>query len=111
MRYIAVGGMPLDLTLKAETEAAFGLGLSNSYGMSEISPITRSRFAGKGASVGEPQPGISIRIVREDGGDAEPGEAGEIWVKGPNLMLGYCDEVPSQSIRCPDGFITTAISA
>lgn len=108
LRFIAVGGMPLDLTLKAQIEEAFGLELGNSYGMTEIAPITRSRGATIGRSVGVVQPGIEIRIVREDGNDAAIGEPGEIWVKGPNLMLGYYkNELTNDEVRRPGGFMTT----
>lgn len=108
LRFIAVGGMPLDLTLKAQIEEAFGLEIGNSYGMTEISPITRSPGATVGRTVGVPQPGIEIRIVREDGEDAAADEPGEIWVKGPNLMLGYYkNESANDDVRRPDGFMTT----
>lgn len=108
LRFIAVGGMPLDLTLKAQIEDAFGLEIGNSYGMTEISPITRSPGATVGRTVGVPQPGIEIRVVREDGKDAAIGEPGEIWVKGPNLMLGYYKNEPANNdVRRPDGFMTT----
>ncbi len=56
LRFIAVGGMPLDLTLKAKIEDAFGLQIGNSYGMTEMAPITRSPGATVGSTAGEPQP-------------------------------------------------------
>jgi acyl-CoA synthetase (AMP-forming)/AMP-acid ligase II len=108
LRFIGVGGMPLDLTLKAQIEDAFGLEIGNSYGMTEIAPITRSRGGAIGRTVGVVQPGIKLRIVREDGKDAAIGEAGEIWVKGPNLMLGYYkNDAANNEVQRPDGFITT----
>jgi acyl-CoA synthetase (AMP-forming)/AMP-acid ligase II len=108
LRFIGVGGMPLDLTLKAQIEDAFGLVVGNSYGMTEIAPITRSRGGTIGRTVGIVQPGINLRIVREDGEDAAIGEAGEIWVKGPNLMLGYYkNDAANNDVRRPGGFIST----
>lgn len=108
LRFIAVGGMPLDLTLKSQIEEAFGLEIGNSYGMTEISPITRSPGATVGRTVGVTQPGITIRIMREDGQSAAINEPGEIWVKGPNLMLGYYkNDAANEDVRRPDGFMTT----
>lgn len=108
LRFIAVGGMPLDPTLKEQIETAFGLQLGNSYGMTEMAPVTRSRGATVGRTVGVVQPGIEIRLVRDDGTPAAFDEPGEIWVKGPNLMLGYYrNDQANADIRRADGFIST----
>ncbi|KPF73744.1 hypothetical protein IP88_08830 [alpha proteobacterium AAP81b] len=40
-------------------------------------------------AIGRPIPGVSIRLVDEDGGDVAPGEAGEMLVRSPAVMLGY----------------------
>ena len=89
LRIIATAGAPLDLALKARIEEAFGLKMGNSYGMTECNPVARSSGGVDTNEVGEVQPGLEIRIVREDGQDATSDESGEIWVKGPPRMLGY----------------------
>jgi long-chain acyl-CoA synthetase len=89
LRIIATAGAPLDLALKARIEEAFGLKMGNSYGMTECNPVARSSGGVDTNEVGEVQPGLEIRIVREDGQDAASDESGEIWVKGPPRMLGY----------------------
>src|SRR5882724_6545397 len=89
LRIIATAGAPLDLALKARIEEAFGLKMGNSYGMTECNPVARSSGGVDTNEVGEVQPGLQIRIVREDGQDAASDESGEIWVKGPPRMLGY----------------------
>ncbi len=100
--------MPLDLTLKAQIEEAFGLEIGNSYGMTESLRSRDPPGATVGRTVGVPQPGIDIRIVREDGKNAAAGEPGEIWVKGPNLMLGYYkNDLANDEVRRPGGFMTT----
>jgi fatty-acyl-CoA synthase len=43
----------------------------------------------KAGSAGLPAPGIGARIVGADGRDVQPGEAGELLLKGPNLFSGY----------------------
>jgi acyl-CoA synthetase (AMP-forming)/AMP-acid ligase II len=40
-------------------------------------------------SVGISMPNQEAWIVRDDGGRAEPGEVGELVVRGPNVMRGY----------------------
>lgn len=108
LRVAAVAGAPLDLLLKAEVEEALGVGVSNSYGMTEIVPITRSRGPIAEDSVGQVQPGIEIRLVRPDGSDAEVGEPGEVWARGPTRMIGYYknDAANADVIRTGD-FIAT----
>ena len=40
-------------------------------------------------SSGIPIPGTLFKILREDGGEAEPGEVGEIYVSGANILDSY----------------------
>ncbi|CZT50186.1 uncharacterized protein RSE6_11126 [Rhynchosporium secalis] len=41
------------------------------------------------ASLGQPIPGIQMRIVRSDGSSAHPGESGELQISGAVLFPGY----------------------
>ncbi|HEY8458567.1 MAG TPA: AMP-binding protein [Actinopolymorphaceae bacterium] len=43
----------------------------------------------KAGSVGAPVPGVELRIVDDTGADVEPGDPGEILVRGDNLFSGY----------------------
>lgn len=42
-------------------------------------------------SAGTLMPGIEARVINSDGGDAKPGEKGELVVKGPSMAIGYLD--------------------
>jgi len=61
------------------------------YGLTEgfITILDVNDAARKAGSVGVPPPFFSMRIVREDGTDADVGEIGEIIGRGPILMSGY----------------------
>jgi long-chain acyl-CoA synthetase len=95
LRFIYAGGSPLDPSLKRQVEQVFGLPLHNGYGMTESSPTisqTRLDAPRTDTSVGSAIPGVEVRIVDEAGLDMAPGEAGELWVRGPNVMKGYYRE-------------------
>ncbi|WP_256330373.1 class I adenylate-forming enzyme family protein [Variovorax sp. YR216] len=92
LRSIGVAGAPLDLTLKQQTEAAFGLPLHNGYGITECSPtisFTRMGDPRADTTVGPVIPGVDVRLVGQEGAEVPSGEVGELHVKGPNVMLGY----------------------
>ncbi|WGS51858.1 AMP-binding protein [Paraburkholderia sp. D15] len=92
LRFAYSGGSPLDAALKAQVEAAYGLPLHNGYGMTESSPTVSQTMLDRprgDCSVGEVIPGVEVRFVGLDGAEAAPGEIGELWVRGPNVMLGY----------------------
>ncbi len=95
LRFIYVGGSPLDATLKESVERLFKRTLHNGYGMTESSPTisqTRIDAPRRDTSVGSVIPGIDVRIVDAAGVDVPAGEPGELWVRGPNVMKGYYRE-------------------
>ncbi|HEY7629032.1 MAG TPA: AMP-binding protein [Ilumatobacteraceae bacterium] len=88
----------------------FGIDLAEGYGLTEASPIVTSS-AGlplKVGSVGKVLDGITVRLVDDDDEDVLMGDAGEIWVKGPNVFQGYLDD-PAQTARVltDDGWLRT----
>jgi acyl-CoA synthetase (AMP-forming)/AMP-acid ligase II len=92
LRSLAVAGAPLDLTLKSQIEAEFGLPLLNGYGITECAPGISSVRASASRSdnaVGPLIAGIEARLVKPGGGAVAPGEVGELHVRGPNVMRGY----------------------
>jgi long-chain acyl-CoA synthetase len=92
LRSMAVAGAPLDLTLKSQIEAEFGLPLLNGYGITECAPGISSVRASAPRSdnaVGPLIAGIEARLVKPGGGDVAPGKVGELHVRGPNVMCGY----------------------
>jgi long-chain acyl-CoA synthetase len=92
LRFISALGAPLDLALKEGTERLFGLTLHNGYGITECSPAIAMTGPGRprrDESVGEPIPGIEVRLLGPDRRPVAPGEVGEIHVRSPGLMQGY----------------------
>ena len=66
-------------------EIAEGYGCTETAGIISTSPLGQVRAG----SVGRPAPGAEVRIELPDGMAAEPGQDGEICVRGPVLMSGY----------------------
>jgi long-chain acyl-CoA synthetase len=95
VRHAFAGFAPLPLKVKREFEARYGVRVIENYGLSETLFVTaRSSGAlGDGSGyVGEPLPGIQLRIVSAEGEPVALGEAGEVQILTPDLMAGYLDE-------------------
>jgi len=111
LRYLSAGGAPLDLSLKSRVEKVFGLALNNGYGLTECAPTVSQTLIGEPRSddsVGPPLPGLEIRIVDNDYRDVEPGDVGEMWVRGPNVMAGYYrNEKATAEVLTDDGWLRT----
>lgn len=83
------------------------------YGLTEAAPIvtvaaTSGETLWKENALGWPVWYNRVRLVRGDGTDAPAGEAGEIWVKGPNVFLGYHNApFATAAALTPDGWLRT----
>ncbi len=111
LRYAYAGGAPLDPTIKAQTEALFGIPLLNGYGMTESGPtICQVRFDERlpHCGVGRPLPGLEIRLRDAAGSEVAPGEVGELHVRGPGVMRGYYRNPAATAAAIDaDGFLNT----
>jgi acyl-CoA synthetase (AMP-forming)/AMP-acid ligase II len=92
LRIISSSGAPLQLAVKSRVESLFGTTLYNGYGITECSPNISQAVVGErrtDTSVGKILPGVEVQLVGPDGKPVPEGEAGELWVRGPNIMKGY----------------------
>ncbi|MCU1396127.1 MAG: AMP-dependent synthetase and ligase [Ilumatobacteraceae bacterium] len=114
---ISQGGSPVppDSIAKIETEFSGKVSPANGYGLTET---TSAVIANAGAayfehkdSVGLPVPGTDVRVVDEDGNDLEPGEVGELWVRGPNNVRGYWNKPKETAESFTDGWFHTGDAA
>jgi fatty-acyl-CoA synthase len=109
-----VGGAPMPVPLLKVWEAR-GVALQQGYGMTETSPavltLDREDAARKAGSSGKPVLHTEVRIVRPDGNDAEVGELGELWVKGPNITPGYWNRPDANASSFTDGWLHTGDAA
>jgi len=88
----ACGGAPLPAEVKRDFEKLTGGHLYEGYGLSEASPLTHAvphDGRDKSGSMGFPVVDTDARIVNERGEAVPIGEAGELEVRGPQIMQGY----------------------
>ncbi|MBS0495933.1 MAG: AMP-binding protein, partial [Proteobacteria bacterium] len=106
-----VAGSPLTPELKASVEAQFQLPLLNGYGLTETAPTiaqVRAQAPRNDCAVGPPIPGVQVRIVNPQGEDLPAGAAGELWVRGPNVMKGYYhDDAQTRQVINAQGWFNT----
>jgi long-chain acyl-CoA synthetase len=92
VRLLLTGAAPMPAAVLEQITTATGLPVFEGYGLTEAAPGVSSTLVGgvaKPGSVGKVLPGVELRLVDEDGGEAEEGDPGEIVVRGPNLFSGY----------------------
>ncbi len=94
MRLFISGSAPLlNETFEAFKERT-GHTILERYGMSETIMLTSNPYdpaLGErlGGTVGQPLPGVSVRVVDENDNEVPAGTIGNVQVKGPNVFLGY----------------------
>jgi long-chain acyl-CoA synthetase len=100
VRLAVSGAAPLEPELAALLSAQTGVRLEQGYGLTECAPVVTSTLVGSAdssrpsppgerASAGAPLPGVEVRIVDNGGDVLDPGDVGEVCVRGDNLFSGY----------------------
>jgi acyl-CoA synthetase (AMP-forming)/AMP-acid ligase II len=105
LRSLAYGGARMPVTVLERALRSFpGTGFVNAYGLTETSstiavltPEDHRQAAGSDepgirarlTSVGRPVPGIEAEVRGPDGRPAASGQAGELWVRGPQVSGEY----------------------
>jgi long-chain acyl-CoA synthetase len=92
VRLMLSGSAPLAPDVAERFTAATNLPVHEGYGLTEASPVVTSTLCSASlqpGSVGAALPGVSIRLMDDDGRDPAPGDPGEILIAGDNLFSGY----------------------
>ena len=105
------GGMSVQRAVAERWQEATGCPLLEAYGLTEASPavcINPLDSPGYTGSIGLPVPSTEVIIRDAKGAELPPGEAGELCVRGPQVMRGYWQR-PDESARCLDaeGWLAT----
>jgi long-chain acyl-CoA synthetase len=102
------GGMAVQQAVNDRWLKATGVSIIEGYGLSETSPVaTCNRADSKEftATIGLPVPSTDIAILDDDGQEVPLGTAGEIAIRGPQVMSGYWNRPDETAkVMTPDGF-------
>lgn len=102
------GGMAVQKAVADKWLKITGCAIAEGYGLSETSPVATANlpdtkeFSG---TIGLPIPSTEIAILDDDGNRLPLGHAGEIAIRGPQVMVGYWN-MPEETakVMTPDGF-------
>lgn len=111
VRVIFSGAAPLSAEVADEASRRLGCPIVQGYGMTEMSPVSHLTPSGrnKPGAVGVLVANAEARIVDPESGESVgPGRRGELWVRGPMVMVGYHrnPEATAQT-RDADGWLHT----
>ncbi|EKN6353725.1 long-chain-fatty-acid--CoA ligase FadD [Yersinia enterocolitica] len=110
LRLSVGGGMPVQKAVAEKWEKLTGKHLLEGYGLTECSPlVTGNPYDLKhySGSIGLPVPSTDVRLVDDEGNDVAMGEPGELWVRGPQVMLGYWQRPEATDEVLKDGWLAT----
>lgn len=106
IRYVFAGAEKLKDTTRRLWSEKFGIRIFEGYGATETSPVIAANtpMHNKAGTVGRMMPDMEYRL------EPVPGiaEGGRLWVKGPNIMLGYLlSDVPGIITKPEEGWYDT----
>jgi acyl-CoA synthetase (AMP-forming)/AMP-acid ligase II len=115
VRFVLTGGAPVpERLIRAYQDR--GVTLLQGYGLSEAAPLVLvlepQSALGRIGSAGRPPLLVDVRIVSPDGTVVQPGETGELLVRGPNVMAGYWKRPEAtRDVLTSDGWLRTGDAA
>lgn len=111
LRFAIAGGMATQAAVAKRWKEVSGRPIIEGYGLSETSPVASvnrtdiSEFTG---TIGFPLPSTDFAIRDAEGNDLPAGEAGEICIRGPQVMAGYWNRPDETAkVMTADGFFRT----
>ena len=119
LEVVVAGAEKLPVDLCEAFEKQFGVRPVEGYGCTELSPLVsvnvpasrtpvQDQPVAREGTVGRPVPGVAAKITDLDtGAELGPEQPGMLWIKGPNVMLGYMNQPEKTSQVVRDGWYQT----
>ncbi|EGX91875.1 4-coumarate-CoA ligase 2 [Cordyceps militaris CM01] len=110
VRDVMCGAAPLKAELQNEVADRFRANVVQGWGMTELTCAASSLPTGhvdRKASCGMLLPNCEAKFLDEQGNEVAVGEPGELFVRGPNVMLGYWQNEQATKETLEDGWLRT----
>jgi long-chain acyl-CoA synthetase len=117
LRNLQYAASPISPSLQARLLERLPCEIAQFYGMTEAAPTVSHlspedhRRGHALTSMGVPVPGVEVEVRDPLGTPVAPGEVGELWVRGPNVMLGYWNRPDATREAIRDGWYRTGDGA
>lgn len=116
VKQLAYGASPISETVLRKAMAVFAKAdFVQAFGQTELSPcctllepqhhVLDGPASKLLRSAGRALPGVDVKIAGDDGTELPRGEPGEVWVRGPNTMLGYWNKPETTAETKVDGWV------
>lgn len=110
LKFALGGGAAVQRPVAERWQKATGMVLLEGYGLTECCPtvtVNPPQLEAYKGSIGMPVPSTDIKLVDEEGNEVPMGEAGEMLVKGPQVMKGYLNRPEATAEMIVDGWLAT----
>jgi long-chain acyl-CoA synthetase len=114
VRALSSGAAPLPVEMIEALHRRLGADvvITEGYGLTEVTMGATSNPSGRSAlrkqgTVGPPVPDTEVRVLTADGAPAGVGEAGEVVIRGPQVMIGYKDRPEETAATLREGWLHT----
>lgn len=110
LKFALGGGAAVQRPVAERWQKITGFVLLEGYGLTECCPtvtVNPPQLEAYRGSIGMPVPSTEIKLVDEEGNEVPMGEAGEMLVKGPQVMKGYLNRPDATAEMIVDGWLAT----
>ncbi len=111
LKVVVAGGMALRTAVADRWKELTGGHITEGYGLTEASPVVTvnpTHTAPREGTIGIPLPSTDVRILDDSGADVPLGQAGELAVRGPQVMRGYWRNAEETAkVLTADGWLLT----
>jgi 4-coumarate--CoA ligase len=115
MRMMNSGAAPLTKELVDAVYNRLKIPIKQGYGLSETSPTTHiqpwDRWLKTCGSVGTLLPNQTAKYMSPEEKEVPAGETGELWIKGPNIFMGYLNNPEgTKNALTDDGYFKVSLN-